>query len=120
MYTNYQVAWLEAFALTLAFELPFTWWLFRRMEPSFFRRSALAFFANLASHPAVWFILPALPFGYWVRVAISEAWAVGSETVFFWLVFKPVRWRYAGAVALAANALSFAVGLAWYYWVEGR
>ena len=74
------------------------------------RLGALAF-ANIASHPAVWFVFPELGLSYSVMVILAETWAVGSELVFYRLVFEQLSWRRAVLISLLANALSLGLGL---------
>jgi hypothetical protein len=69
------------------------------------------FFANLATHPAVWFIFPRLGLADAVAVPIEEAWAFGLEAAFYALAFRGVTWGRGVTVSLAANATSFAFGI---------
>ena len=108
---SYLLAWLKAFALTAAIEVPIATWLFRESGGPWWRRSGLCLYANLASHPAVWFIFPALGLTFPRMVLAAEAWAVVSEAVFFWLAFQRVDARRAVGVALLANGISFGLGL---------
>ena len=104
--------WFRAFLLTLVVEAPIVALLLRRWEPSWPRLLALIFFANLASHPAVWFVFTQLlvigTLGYLV---VAEGWAIGCEALFYWAAFRGLPVRRAIVVSLAANAASFAVGL---------
>jgi len=52
--------WFRAFLVTILVETPIVVALFREAEPRLGRRLAFALFANLATHPAVWFVFPAL------------------------------------------------------------
>jgi hypothetical protein len=104
-------SWLVGFGLTLAFELPIVMWLFRHVEPQWTRRLTLALFANLATHPLVWFFLPLWPIGYTTRVAISELWAFGAEAWFYATFLSAPRWPIALTTSLLANATS--CGLGW-------
>ena len=103
--------WFRAFVLTLAVELPIAGVLLRRYEPAWPRLLVLIVFANLASHPAVWFI-----FTQWFLVGTpeyviaAEGWAVGIEALFYWAVFRGLSPGRALLVSLAANAASFLVG----------
>jgi hypothetical protein len=104
-------AWFRAFLLTLAVEVPIVALLLRRLEPSRTRLLVLVLFANLATHPAVWFVftqffLIGTP-GY---VVVAEGWAVGAEAVFYWAAFRGVSVRRAVAVSLVANLASFVAG----------
>lgn len=107
----YVLAWLRAFALTVAIEVPIAAFLVRREEPRLPRRLVLLFFANLASHPAVWFVFPALGLDYELTVLIAEAWAFGSEALFYRFAFTDVDWRRAVGVSALANGASFGTGL---------
>jgi len=105
-------AWFAAFFLTVAIEAPIVWLFLRRQEPDLLRLGLLIVFANLVTHPAVWFI--------WTQVFLvgtasytlaAETWAVVAEAVFYWATIKGLSVRRAIAVAVAANATSFLVGL---------
>jgi hypothetical protein len=104
-------AWFRAFLLTLAVEAPIVALLLRRLEPSRTRLLVLVLFANLATHPAVWFVFTQLFLigtpGY---VVAAEGWAVGAEAVFYWSAFRGVSVRRAIAVSLVANLASFLAG----------
>jgi hypothetical protein len=103
--------WFRAFLLTLAVELPIAAVLLRRYEPAWPRLIVLLVFANLASHPAVWFIFTQwFLVGTWTYVLAAEGWAVGAEALFYWAAFRGVSVRRAIVVSLAANAASFLVG----------
>jgi hypothetical protein len=107
---TYVEAWARAFALTAAVEVAVAAPLLRASEPSRWRLAGLVFFAQLASHPAVWFVFPELSDDYGRQVAMAEAWAVLSEAVFYVLALR-ASWRRALGVSLVANAASVAVGL---------
>ena len=49
--------WLAAFLLTVAVEVPVAALLLRRAEPDRVRLVLLVVFANLATHPIVWFVV---------------------------------------------------------------
>jgi hypothetical protein len=103
--------WFRAFALTVAVELPIVAYALRAHEPSRVRLVLLIVFANLASHPAVWFIFTQLFLvGTPEYVVASEGWAVGIEALFYWAAFRGVSARRAIAVSLLANAASFVLG----------
>lgn len=105
------IAWSKAFLLTELVEVPIVTFLLRSDERSIVRRAGLAFFASVATHPAVWFIFPRLPLAYTPMVAAAEAWAVVGEAVFYALAFRTVDpWRAAGT-SLVANGASFGIGL---------
>lgn len=103
--------WFRAFLLTLAVELPIAAILLRHYEPAWPRLVVLLVFANLASHPAVWFIFTQLfLIGTRSYVIAAEGWAVGAEALFYWTVFRGLSVCRAIVVSLAANAASFLVG----------
>lgn len=106
-------AWFPAFVLTVVIEAPVIWLLLRRQEPDLVRLGLLVVFANLASHPAVWFVFTQLFLvGTASYTLASEGWAVGAETLFYLLAVQGLDARRAFAASFAANAASFLLGLA--------
>ncbi len=104
--------WFRAFLLTLAIEAPIAIVLLGTWEPSRARLLALVVFANLASHPAVWFIFSqVLDVGTANYVAVVEAWAVGCEALFYLTVIRGLPVRRAVLASVVANAASFVAGL---------
>ncbi len=107
--------WLGAFLLTLAIEAPLVLAVLRREPgaPELPTRRALLgiFFANLATHPLVWFGFPQLGISPNVDLAISEVFAPVAEAAFFATMFDGVTLRRAGLAAVAANLTSFGLGL---------
>jgi hypothetical protein len=111
------LAWLRAFALTVIVEVPIAMLLLRTAEPNIFRRGAIAFFAQLVTHPCVWFVFAWLPFSWPVDITIAEAWAWGVEIVFYAVVIKELSWKRAALTSIAANATSFGLGLILEPWL---
>ena len=109
--TFWVLAWLRAFALTVAVELAVAVPLLAPVEPRRARRFAVVALANLATHPLVWFAFPGLAMGPASRLLLSELWAVLAEAAVYRLVWPDVRLRRAALVSLAANAASVTVGL---------
>jgi hypothetical protein len=103
--------WLRAFALTLGVELLLAARLLRGEGRKLDRRLGAALVANLASHPAVWFVFPELGLGG-AGLAMSELWAFASEALVYRLVFPALSWRRAVVISAAANGASFLIGLA--------
>jgi hypothetical protein len=103
--------WVAAFVLTLASELPIAAWLLRRAEPDLARRIVLIVFANLVTHPAVWYV-----FSQWFVVGTlaytlaAEGWAVAAEAVFYLVTIRGLGVNRAIVVSVVANAASFAIG----------
>ena len=110
--------WLKAFVLTLAIECPIAAWLLRAQGVGRLRLAALLVFANLATHPLVWFVFPALAVHPWAAFCLSELFAVIAEGVFFVAALR-VRAARAFAVSAAANGTSLALGLLLYRFVSG-
>ncbi len=105
-------AWFPAFVVTVVVEGPIIWWFARGRETSVLRVGAAVLLANLASHPAVWFIFTQLFLVGTVSFTLAtEAWAVCVEAVLYVLALRGVGpWR-AVAASLVANVASYFVGL---------
>lgn len=103
-------AWFPAFILTVAIETPIVWALARRSEPDWRRLGILVLFANLATHPLVWFVFTQLFLvGTLAYTLAAESWAIAAEAVFYTVAMR-LTVRRAVTVALAANVVSFVVG----------
>lgn len=103
--------WFAAFVLTLAVEVPIVAWLLRRVEPVLWRRVALAVFANLVTHPAVWYVFSQLVVPGTVEYTlVAEGWAIAAEAAFYAVVVRGLGLSRAVVVAVVANGASFAVG----------
>jgi hypothetical protein len=77
-------AWLFAFLLTVVVEAPVVLALTRDSGVPVAKRFALAFFAQLVTHPLVWFVFPAIPgLRGSTALALSEAWAWLGEAAFY-------------------------------------
>ena len=103
--------WFAAFLLTLAVEVPIGVFLLRRAEPNLARAAALVVFANLASHPMVWFVwTQVFLIGTPEYVIAAETWAIAIEALFYAVVVRGLGPGRAVLIAVVANAASFAVG----------
>ena len=103
--------WFPAFLLTLAIEVPIAVYLLRRAEPDLLRRLLLVVFANLLTHPSVWFIFTQVFLvGTLEYTVASEAWAVAIEALFYLAAIQGLGPRRALGVAFVANLASFAAG----------
>jgi hypothetical protein len=111
MTESYVVLWSRAFALTFFVEAALLVPLLGSAEPRLLRRISIVLLANIASHPAVWFIIPEFGLSYLPRIAVSEAWAVLLELWAYALFMQKLSIQRAFALALGANALSVIVGL---------
>jgi len=103
-------SWLVGFGLTLSFEVPLVAWLLADAVPPLPRRLAIAAFANLLTHPLVWFFFPQLPLSGVLRLILSEFWAFAGEALFYWIMVSPLGFGRAALVSLAANLTSFGLG----------
>jgi len=103
--------WFVAFVLTVALEAPVMLFLLRRDEPDLVRLGVLVLFANLATHPVVWYVITQLFLvGTPVFVLVAETWAIAAEAVFFVAAIRGLSVRRAIGAAVAANAMSFLAG----------
>ncbi len=109
---HYVLLWSRAFALTLVLEGLLVVPGLRAAQPSLPRRFALLLFANLATHPIVWFVLPEFPLRYSAMVALAELWAFCAEAAFYAMVVERLSWRRGVLLSLAANGLSLLGGIA--------
>ncbi len=112
--------WFAAFVLTLSIEVPIVVFVLRRAEPNLVRLGVLVVFANLATHPAVWYVFSQLFLvGTLEYTLAAETWAIAVESVFYAVTIRGLSARRAMAVAFAANAGSFLAGrLIGEFWPE--
>src|SRR5687768_16808894 len=100
--------WLPAFIITVALEGPVVLYLLRRAEPSLVRLGVLVVFANLATHPVVWYVITQLMLvGTPPYVLVAETWAIAAEALFYGTAIRGLSVRRAIATAVAVNATSF-------------
>lgn len=105
-------AWLRAFLLTALIEVPLVLALTRASPVPARRRLALALFAQLATHPLVWYVFPDLPgLARPQTLFLSELWAWLGEAAFYAVALAPLRPARALGVAGVANGVSFGLGL---------
>lgn len=104
-------AWLQAFLGTVIIEVPIVVALTRGTEPTAARRAALALFAQLVTHPLVWFVFPNLVgLRGGTATLLSELWAWGAEAAFYALTLRGISPARAVAVSALANGASVLVG----------
>jgi len=106
---TYVTEWARLFALTLGVELAVAVPLLGKDDPLARRAGAVAF-AQLASHPLVWFVIPTFGLAGARFLLLAEGWALASELVFYRLVFPRLTWRRALAISALANGASMTVG----------
>lgn len=104
-------AWFAAFVLTVVVEAPIVWVLARRAEPNVARLALLVLFANLVTHPAVWYVFTQLFLvGTPTYTLAAETWAITAEAVFYGVAIRGLGVRRAITVAVVANLASFLAG----------
>jgi membrane-bound metal-dependent hydrolase YbcI (DUF457 family) len=104
--------WLAAFVATFAVEAPVVLALTRASETSAPRRLALVLFAQLATHPLVWYVFPYIV-GLRGSTAtlLSEACAWLGEAALYALAMRDVTFARALGVSAVANGASVLAGL---------
>ena len=102
--------WLIGFAMTVALEAPWVLKLLKAHEPNATRRCWALLFANLLTHPLVWFFFPTLPLPHAVALTCSELWAFAGEWLFYAMFIPQLRWKNAAITSLIANGASFGLG----------
>jgi hypothetical protein len=110
--------WFPAFVLTVLVEGAVVLYGLRGAGAGLPRLALLIVFANLVTHPSVWFVFTQLFLvGTTAYLVAAEGWAVAMEALFYWAVLPGLSPRRAIAVAVAANAASFVVGRAINAWL---
>jgi len=107
------MSWLVAFGLTLLFELPVVAWILRD-SAGLGKILLVGLFANLVTHPVVWFVLPRFFTSYIVYLFTAELGATAIEAVVFWALLRPQPGRLALSASAFANAASLGLGLVAY------
>jgi hypothetical protein len=103
--------WFAAFLITLAVEAPIVLAMTRASEVGVARRFAFVVFAQLATHPLVWFVFPRIAgLRGGTALLLSEQWAWLAETVLYALAFRGVKVTRAAAASALANGASLLVG----------
>lgn len=105
----YVRAWFAAFLLTVAVEVPVVVALSRSMPV--LRCATWALLGQVLTHPAVWFVFPALNLEPTPRLVASEVWALAAEALLYGLSGVSPRGVRALATSAVANGASLAVSL---------
>lgn len=103
-------AWLVAFAITLGSELIVAVPVLANAG-TLQRRIASVSLAQLATHPAVWFIWPLFGWPRPLYLLAAESFALCTEALIYRLVFERLAWSRALAASALANGTSILVGL---------
>jgi hypothetical protein len=106
---SHVVEWAKYFAVTALVELAIALPLLGGGERRA-RRFLAVTFAQLVSHPSVWFIVLALGLPRLLDLIVAETWAILSELLLYRLVFERLSWWRALGVSAVANGGSLAVG----------
>jgi hypothetical protein len=105
--------WLVALLITLAVEAPIVLALTRGSELGAVRRFGFIVFAQLATHPLVWFVFPRIAgITGSTALTLSEAWAWLAEAALYALAFRGITVTRALAVSAVANGASVLAGVA--------
>ena len=102
--------WFMAFALTVVVELAVAVPLLGAIDTPW-RRAAAVCFAQLATHPAVWFIWPLFGLQRLSYLLVAEGFALVTEALFYRFAFKTLPWPRALAASALANGASLILGL---------
>jgi hypothetical protein len=105
--------WLLAFLVTVAVETPIVVGLTRGHPMDARRRALIVVFAQLVTHPLVWFVFPRIAgITGQTALALSEAWAWLAEAAFYLTVMPGLRPSRALGASAIANAASILAGRA--------
>ena len=102
--------WLVAFAVTLFSELAVAVPLLAGAGTRL-RRVAAVCLAQLATHPAVWFIWPLFGWPRPTYLLVAESFALVTEALIYRLIFDRLTWSRALAASALANGASVFIGL---------
>lgn len=106
-------AWLTAFLVTFVVEAPIVLALTRGSETGATRRLALVLFAQLSTHPLVWFVFPTIVgITGGTATLLSEIWACLAEAAFYALVLRGLPFTRALGISALANGASVLAGVA--------
>ncbi len=105
------VLWARAFALTLVTELVVAVPALGPTAAPRVRRVVLVAMAQLATHPIVWFVIPAFHLRRATFFAVAELWAVIAEAVVYRAAFPACSTARAGATSILSNAASVLAGV---------
>jgi len=112
---TYAEYWFPAFALTVAVEVPLVVALTRQSKRAWERRAGVSLFAQLMTHPIVWFVFPMIPgMTRYTTLALSELWAWLAESALYAVTLVSPSVLRAVAVSALANGASLAIGFIFF------
>lgn len=103
-------AWVPAFLLTLAVEVPLFVLLVRR-EVSPLRAALAGAAGTCLTHPLLWLVWTQLVPDYTLYIVSGELLVAAIETLTFFALARPVSFRRALAASFLANGASYGTGL---------
>jgi hypothetical protein len=110
-------SWLAAFAFTVAIEVPLVVLATRGTPWPAWRRAVIAAFAQLATHPLVWFVFPYIQsLAGRESLWLSEVFAWIAEAGLYAIAIPGVRPLRALGVSALANGISLGIGLVLQAW----
>lgn len=104
-----ELDWAVAFAFTQAVEIPLALWLLP--DAPRWRVAAAAFVASALTHPAFWYLAPALFHDLWTWTITCELGIGVVEGFVLWRLAPTGRLSQGLAVSFQVNGASFLIGL---------
>ena len=102
--------WARAFVITLCIESLVAIPLLRR-EGTLARVALAVAFAQVLTHPAVWFIFTLFEWPRPLYLLVAESWALFGELCFYRFAFERLSLTRAFGVSALANGASYLAGL---------
>jgi hypothetical protein len=110
--------WFQAFAFTLAVEVPVFAAVARlpagpapKARAPLWRLAVAGAAGTCVTHPSLWFLWPQVVSDYTTYIVSGELLVAAIESATFFALAQPITWRRAVAASLSANAASFGLGL---------
>jgi hypothetical protein len=110
--------WFQAFAFTLAVEVPIFVAVARlpvgtpqKNRAPLWRLAVAGAAGTCVTHPLLWFVWPLVVSDYTAYIVSGELLVAAIESATFLALARPIGWRRAVAASLTANAVSFGLGL---------
>jgi hypothetical protein len=110
--------WFQAFAFTLAVEVPVFVAVARlpvgtppKDRAPLWRLALAGAAGTCATHPSLWFLWPRVVGDYTAYIVSGELLVTAIESATFFALARPITWPRAVAASVTANAASFGLGL---------
>jgi hypothetical protein len=112
---TYAEYWFPAFALTVAVEVPLVVVLTKDSRRAWLMRTGVSLFAQLMTHPIVWFVFPMIPgMTRYRTLTLAELWAWLAEAALYAVTAVSPSVLRAVAVSALANGASLAIGFVFF------